>query len=204
MKKYIYIGIAGTVLILCMALSITLNLKNDMEKKWKDAMENVKAYSEQCSSSESKNKAMKLTIEQLESYKDSILMELNTARKELGIKDSKIKSMQYLASGFTKNDTIILKDTIFKDPQINIDTLLCDDWYSVRVGLKYPSTVSVKPEFKSKKYIFVSTKKETVNPPKKFFLWRWFQKKHTVVNVDIIEQNPYISGQTNRYIEIVE
>ena len=46
-------------------------------------------------------------------------------------------------------------------------------------------------------------KKETVNPPKKFFLFRWFQKKHKIIQVDVIEKNPYVQNEVSRYIEIV-
>ena len=79
-----------------------------------------------------------------------------------------------------------------------------DEWYTLRLGLHYPSMIAVEPEFKSEKHIVVSTKKETVNPPKKFFLLRWFQKKHLVIHVDVVEKNPYVDGETSKYIEIVD
>ena len=120
------------------------------------------------------------------------------------IKDSKLKSLQYISSNFTKSDTIILKDTVFKDERIGIDTLLSDEWYSINVGLRYPSSITVTPKFKSEKTVIVSAKKETVNPPKRFFLFRWFQKKHIVLHVNVIEKNPYIEDQDNRYVEIVK
>ena len=101
-------------------------------------------------------------------------------------------------------DTIILKDTVFKDEGIDIDTLLSDEWYSINVGLRYPSSITVTPKFKSEKAVIVSAKKETVNPPKRFFLFRWFQKKHIVLHVNVIERNPYIEDQDNRYVEIVK
>jgi hypothetical protein len=85
-----------------------------------------------------------------------------------------------------------------------MDTLIGDEWYTLRLGLKYPSMIAVKPEFKSKKHIVVSSKKETVNPPKKFFLFRWFQKKMTVVHIDVVERNPYVSDETTRYVEIIK
>ena len=62
----------------------------------------------------------------------------------------------------------------------------------------------MSPTFKSEKYIVVSNKKETINPPKKFFLWRWFQKKHIVANIDVIEKSPYIDNKKYRYIEIIK
>lgn len=203
MKRVIrYIGFVFLIALIAL-LGITLNSKKDIERKWKDAVENSKAYSQQFSDSENKNRAFKLTIDQLKASNDSIFKELDDTRKELKIKDSKIKSLQYVSSSFSKADTIHWTDTIFKDPQIAIDTMLSDEWYSIRVGLRYPSMVAVKPEFKSVKNIIVSAKKETVNPPKRFFLFRWFQRKQVVLNVDVVEKNPYVQSENNRYVEII-
>lgn len=205
-KNVKYFLICGLILSILPVVNnyFLIKSKTSTDKKWKEAVENAKAYSELFSNSESKNRAFKLTIDQLKNSNDSIFQELNEARKELKVKDSKLKSLQYVSSSFSKVDTISLKgDTIFKDSHVNIDTLLSDKWYSVRVGLKYPSTVSIEPKFLSIKYIVVSAKKETVNPPKRFFLFRWFQKKQIRLNVDVVEENPYVQNQDNRFVEIV-
>lgn len=202
--KYFYLGISILMVVLLVSIYALFSTKRSADKKWKEAVENAKAYSELFSNSENKNRAFKLTIDQLRNSNDSIFKDLNKARKELKVKDSKLKSLQYVSSNFSKVDTITLKgDTIFKDSHVNIDTLLFDDWYSVKVGLKYPSTVSIEPKFISIKYIVVSAKKETVNPPKRFFLFRWFQKKQIRLNVDVVEKNPYVQNQDNRFVEIV-
>lgn len=202
--KYFYLGISIFIIVLFVSIYALFSTKRSADKKWKEAVENAKAYSELFSNSENKNRAFKLTIDQLKNSNDSIFQELNKARKELKVKDSKIKSLQYVSSNFSKVDTITLRDTIFRNSHVNIDTLLFDDWYSVKVGLKYPSTVTVEPTFKSIKYIVVSAKKETVNPPKRFFLFRWFQKKQIRLNVDVVEKNPYVQNQDNRFVEIVK
>ena len=205
-KNIKYFLICGLVLSVLSVINNYYLVKSKLsaDKKWKEAVENAKAYSELFSNSENKNRAFKLTIDQLKNSNDSIFKELNEARKELKVKDSKLKSLQYVSSSFSKVDTITLKgDTIFKDSHIDIDTLLSDEWYSVKVGLKYPSTVTVEPTFKSIKYIVVSAKKETINPPKRFFLFRWFQKKQIRLNVDVVEKNPYVQNQDNRFVEIV-
>lgn len=205
-ENYIHIVTALLLIaftIITITIGILLNQRGKIEKKWKNAIENAKAYSELFSNSENKNRAFKLTIEQLKNSNDSIFQKLNEARKDLKVKDSKLKSLQYVSSSFYKVDTITVRDTIFKDSHVNIDTLLSDEWYSVKVGLKYPSTVTVEPSFKSIKYIVVSAKKETVNPPKRFFLFRWFQKKQIRLNVDVVEKNPYVQSQDNRFVEIV-
>lgn len=203
MKNYLYIYIALLVITSGIIIGVLLNQRSKTEKKWKDAVENSKAYSELFSNSENKNRAFKLTIDQLKNSNDSIFQELNEARKKLKVKDSKLKSLQYVSSSFSKSDSITFTDTVFINSHVNIDTLLSDDWYSVKVGLKYPSTVTVEPTFKSIKYIVVSAKKETVNPPKRFFLFRWFQKKQIRLNVNVVEKNPYVQNQDNRFVEIV-
>jgi hypothetical protein len=172
-------------------------------QKWETAEANVKAYSMILSKEGDKNIALQLTVDQLGYFKDSVLQELDKTRKKLKIKDKDLKTLQSVSSSFSKSDTIILKDTLFKEVSLNLDTVLGDKWYSIELGLKYPSTIAVKPEFKSEKQIIVSSKKETVNPPKKFFLLRWFQRKHTVIHVYVNESNPYLENQCSEYIEIL-
>ena len=200
MKKYLFFA----VIILAVALIAALKQAEYAHKKWQTAMVNVKAYAEQLEGSKKQNTAFQLTIDQLEYYQDSIMRKLDETRKQLKVKNKNLQSVHYIASSFTKTDTILIKDTIFKEPDFVADTLLGDEWYKVRIGLKYPSMVSVSPEFRSEKHVVVSTKKETVNPPKKFFLWRWLQKKHVVVKVDVVEKNPYVNDESSRYIEILK
>lgn len=204
LKKYACIGSIVLMMVTIIVLCFILKSKVKTENRWKEAITNVKSYENMFSDSKDNSIAFQLTIAQLKHSNDSIFQELDNTRKELKIKDSKLKSLQHISSNFIKSDTIILKDTVFKNKGINIDTLLSDEWYSVRVGLRYPSSVTVTPKFKSVKTVIVSTKKETVNPPKRFFLFRWFQKKHTVLHVNVVEKNPYIESQDNRYVEIIK
>ena len=182
---------------------------SEVYEKWETAEANVKAYSEELSSSKNKNTALQLSVDQLKYFNDSVLQALDDTRKELKIKDKNLKALQAISSKFTKRDTIrIPGDTIFREPSFALDTLVRDEWggewYTLRLGLKYPSMVTVEPEFKSDKHIIVSSKKETVNPPKKFFLFRWFQRKHTVLHIDVIERNPYVKSENSKYVEIIK
>lgn len=177
-----------------------------INKKWETAEANVKAYSNGLSDSQYKNTALMLTVDQLQYFNDSVLKALDDTRNELKIKDRNLKALQAVSSSFSKKDTIRITqvDTLFKEPALAIDTIIGDEWYSLRLGLKYPSMIAVKPDFKSEKHIIVSTKKETVNPPKKFFLFRWFQKRHTVLNINVVEKNPYVSDESSKYVEILK
>ena len=200
MKKYLII----TIVVLLAIIGDMYYQIEAANEKWKIAEANTKAYANLASNAEGKAVALQLTVDQLGYFKDSVLQELNDTRKELKIKDKNLKALQAISSGFTKKDTITLRDTLFKDTSVAIDTIIGDEWYSIRLGLKYPSMVAIQPYFKSKKHIIISSKKETVNPPKKFFLLRWFQRKHTVIHIDVVEKNPYVEDESSRYIEIIK
>lgn len=180
------------------------NERQDLKKEVCTLRNNQKAFIAENSSLKDESRAFKFTIEQLNYYNDSILQKMNDVRKELKIKDKNIKQLQYLLSVSTKKDTVLFTDTIFKDKSLALDTVIGDKWYNIRLGLKYPNLIYTEPTFTSEKYIIVNKKKETVNPPKKFFLFRWFQRKHWVMEVHIKEKNPYIKETNNKFVEIIE
>ena len=182
----------------------TWNERQDLKKEVCTLRNNQKAFIVENSSLKNKSRAFKFTIEQLNYYNDSILQKMNDVRKELKIKDKNIKQLQYLLSVSTKKDTVLFTDTVFRDKSLALDTIIGDKWYNIRLGLKYPNLIYTEPTFTSEKYIIVNKKKETVNPPKKFFLFRWFQRKHWVMEVHIKEKNPYIKEIDNKFVEIID
>ncbi len=203
-KKYVGIGIIILVGLLAISTYTLYNSNQDLKEEISVAMSNQKAFIAENSSLKEENRVFKFTMEQLNYYNDSILQKMNEVRKELKIKDKDLKQMQYLLSEATKKDTIVFGDTLFREPTLDIDTLVGDKWYQMKLGLKYPSTITTDPKFVSEKYIITSLKKETINPPKKCWLLRLFQKKHKVVEVNVVERNPYIENKQQRFIEIVE
>ena len=203
-KRYISIGIVILMSLLAVSTYTLYNRNQDLKEEISVSMSNQKAFIAENSSLKEENRVFKFTVEQLNYYNDSILQKMNDVRKELSIKDKDLKQMQYLLSEVTKKDTIVFRDTLFREPSLNIDTLIGDKWYNIRLGLKYPNLITVHPTFVSEKYIIVNKKKETINPPKKFFLFRWFQRKHWVMEVNIKEKNPYIKEVNNKFVEIIE
>ena len=203
-KKYIRIGIVILVSLLSISVYILYTKNQSLKEELSISVSNEKAFIAENSSLKDENRVFKFTVEQLNYYNDSILQKMNDVKKELKIKDKDLKQMQYLLSEATKKDTIVFRDTLFREPTLDIDTIIGDKWYSIRLGLKYPNLITTNPTFISEKYIIVNKKKETINPPKKFFLFRWFQKKHLVMEVHIKEKNPYIKEIDNKFVEIID
>lgn len=203
-KRYIRIGIVILMSLLAVSTYTLYNRNQDLKDEISVSMSNQKAFITENSSLKEENRVFKFTVEQLNYYNDSILQKMNNVRKELKIKDKDLKQMQYLLSEATKKDTIVFRDTLFREPTLDIDTLVGDKWYNIELNLKYPNLITIHPTFISEKYIIVNKKKETINPPKKFFLFRWFQRKHWVMEVHIKEKNPYIKETNNKFVEIIE
>lgn len=197
MKKYlIQIGI---VLILIATIVVGYNKYQKLTQQLSDAIVNNKAYAHKSDSTTVR--AFQMTLDQVKAYGDSIDREMLKLAKQNGIKEKTINNTHYIKEYINTTDTIVINDTIFKDRDFALDTTINNEWYKVRVGLQYPSTVAVSPEFTSEKYIVVNTKRETIDPPKKFFLLRWFQKKHNVTEVTIFEKNPYIKVKEQKFIQ---
>ena len=150
-----------------------------------------------------KARVYKLTIEDLVYLQDSITIKLLSTMDSLKIKESKIKSLQYYLEHFTKRDTVIFKDTIFI-PELNIDTTLKYPYYNLFLHLEYPNTIITEPSIFNEKEIFVANERVTIKPPKKYWIQRIFQKKHTILTIDIVDKNPYMTTKKQRFIEIIK
>lgn len=202
MKRLVYILI-GILILTGVSLYWLYNRYQKLSVEYSTSIENIKAYDAELSGLKDGNKVYKLTVEQLNYFNDSITRKMNEVRKELGIKDSKIKQMQYKLSHIEKTDSLVLLDTIFVT-SFKLDTIIGDEWANNHIIMSYPNKVKITPKFKLESFLFIEAKKETIKPPKKFFLFRWFQKKQTVLNITVKENNPYTETDRQKFIEIIE
>lgn len=202
--KYIRLAIALLIVVLIVSLSILAKSYSNLNNDYKIAVGNEKVLLQ---SNHALNKdlgVLQLRVDQLSYFNDSILVKLDSVRKALKIKDKDLQYLQYMYSQIEKKDSIVfVKDTIFQ-PMVHIDTTLTSKWYNLNLKLDYPNSVVVNPKFISEQYVIIHSKKETVNPPKKFFLCRWFQKKHRVVRVEVKEENPYIIHKNSEFVKILD
>lgn len=205
MRKYLILGLGVIVAFLCIKLSILTSKYNSLNDSYRISKSNEKALLDSNSDYQNRIGVLQLSVEQLNYFNDSILNKMTALKKELKIKDQNIKQLQYFNSQITRKDSIVfIKDTIFKDVNLHIDTLFKDKWYTLGLELKYPNKIIVEPTFISEMYAFIHMKKETIDPPKKFFIARWFQKKHKVIRVEIKEENPHITLKNSKFVQIIK
>lgn len=134
---------------------------------------------------------------------DSINNKILEVTKELNIKSKKLETLQYQLESIKKTDTLYIRDTIFKDPGFILDTCINDYWAKTCIHLKYPGTIGVSSEFNNEKYVITSWKKEPIKQ-RKWFLPRWFTRKQKIITVDVVDKNPYVITEKQRFVQIVE
>ncbi len=204
LKSWIYIGVAVLILGMISVISLQSSRIDGLKEDLSISIANEKALFADNDSLSNRGRVLQLTVEQLNYINDSIIIKMNEVRKELKIKNKNIKELEYQLSEAKKTDTLIFRDTLFRNPEVKIDTTLRDKWYSLNLKLEYPSTVIASPKFISERYVVQSLRKETIKPPKKCWLGRLFQKKHKIIETVVIEKSPYIINKQEKYIKIIE
>lgn len=167
-----------------------------------DYAQNNKALVDQLSTNKNELYELKLTMSDLRYINDSVTEKLAETVDKLNLKDKQVKYLQYLYTHFERKDSIIVEhDTIFRDADFYMDTVIGDAWMSTEVQLKYPNIICVSPTVKSQKSVVVYSKREPIRPSKSKFI-NFFRKKHTVTKVYVNEENPYIDSQDNMFVNI--
>lgn len=193
MKKFIFIVLS----IYTAAFVLLFKCYLDTCTKCERAAANIKSYENYLNSTDSIVIKLNRNLAELSQSKSEIEKKLLRTIDSLKIKRKRVKEIQYIESTFKVTDTIFLKDSIYTP----LDTIFGNKWYTIDL-IMADKFVSISPSFKSEKHVIVENRKETIEPPKKFFLFRWFQKKHWVQYVTVEEKNPYIETDKNYFINI--
>ena len=204
LNTLLYIGIVSIIVGLIFTISTQSSNIRNLKKELAISTANEKALFEDNSSLQNKKRTLQLTVDQLNHLNDSIIMKMNETRRELKVKDKYIQSLEYQLSEASKTDTIVFRDTLFRESTFQLDTTMMDKWYSLNLQLKYPSTIIASPKFISERYVIQSFRKEPIKIAKKCWIWRVFQRKHIVLETEVVEKSPYIINKKEKYIKIID
>lgn len=201
MRKWLTIIIVTIISVLILIVTYLFITNNNLRENIADYDNNFKALSLEKDKISKEVIAYRFNIEQLEYINDSIIENLNNARKQLKIKDKEILQMQSIKTEISTKDSVYIKDTIFRDSFIRIDTTIKDNWHSLAITLKQDKLV-VKANYTSDLSVFAKSSREIIGTPKKCFIARWFQRKHDVVRVEVYDKNPYSVIKEKKFVII--
>lgn len=191
-------------LCLIFALVAFIGKYQSTKQQLSHAETNNAAYQQRLENAQNNLIQYEFTINQLNRFNDSVSNKLKESIKKSGVKEKKIQQLQYMLAHYENADTIKLYDTIFCEPEFKLDTTIGDKWMYTDVHLEYPSTIALQQKVITERTVIIHAEKETVNPTSKCFLFRWFQKKRTVVRVIIGEMNPHLTYEENTFIKTFE
>lgn len=175
------------------------NLKTNLDY----AENNVKAYASLNDSITQNNRVFSLKIEDLTRLNDSLFLEMKSVSDRLKIREDRIRQMQYIMDSYNRADTVVVRDTIFKETGFKLDTLFGDEWGKTRLQLEHPNTIIVGHSYTNKKHVIFASYKEPIKE-RKWFLPRWFTRKRTYVEATVIDENPYVETKETRFVECLD
>lgn len=201
-RKTLFKAISWLSVGLLLLFSITTYKQN---KKLSESLEmsqnNVEAYQELYNDSQQASNVLKLTVEQLQNSKDSVIQKLDSVRKELKIKPKQVKTaatqtqvINVIKSKGVKGD-ILVKDTIYTD-SIQYNPLTTVHY---TIG---KDTVSIGLNVENTQYLYIYTTKEYKN--KKNFIKRLFTldfKKVKKYKYKIVNTNDLLKNDDVRIVE---
>ena len=198
LTKIVYI-ILGVLLL----FSILLLLRNsNLQHQVYEQDNTIKSLVLEKQESHNSILAYKLNIESLKYLNDSVINKLDSLRTQLNIKDKQLLQLQNIKNEIKTKDSIVFRDTIFRDTLIKLDTTLSNQWYTVKVNMLYPNTLKLEASYKSDISVVAYSNKEILGVPKKCFIGRIFQKKYKTIRVEVVDNNPYSEIKNSKFVII--
>lgn len=201
--KYVIIGL----IILVLASIVTIQ-RIDLRKTKANlevSRNNEKAYAtgvqiwqDKYNQAHAKTRVFEESMSSFKSSTDSINKKI---LKQLELQQIKLRKLDQIVYQEVKIDTSLAQ-------VINIPTMpdtvidLSNQWVKNIVTLS-PVLVKSEIELESELYGTFTRKRETIQPAKKFFLLRWLQRKHNVIEADFYNTNPLIKTKNQKIVQIV-
>ena len=192
-------------LLLCWSINLH-NTNKKLSESLEMAQNNIEAYQGSLQESQQANNVLKLDVNELQTYNDKLVQELDSVREKLKIRPKQLTSAATQTQLINVNEgqgvggdlTVILKDTIYSDSIKYND--LTTVYYTIG-----KDTVSIGLDVKNTQYLYMFNKKIYKN--KKSFIKRLLTLDFKKVNrygYSIVNTNDLVQTKDVRFIEIYE
>lgn len=193
--KVVTIGIISLLTVAIFILGSQLNKKN---KEIDRLFNNVKAYEQLATDSKQLNTVLQLTVNELNNSKDSLIQQVQQAKKELKIKNKNLQQAQVINT--------VIRDTVTKVITINRDfdeELKINPLTTIKVT-RTDSILTAKIDIQNQQILFIEEKKVYKNKYKNGWIrfWHFDWKKIRIKRYQIENSNPLIRVLETRIVEI--
>lgn len=191
-------AILGLSVGILLAWGIMLSKQNKkLSESLERAQNNIEAYQGSLQGSQQANNVLRLTVDELQTYNDKLVHQLDSVREKLKIKP------KHVQTAATQTQTINVIQTVEKDTTYN-GTISFNDLTTANYSISKDS-ITIGLDIKNKQYLYVFTDKHYKNK-KNFFqrLFTWDFKKVTTHEYVIENTNDLIQTDSVRVIELTE
>lgn len=201
-------GIITKVLVVVTLLSVVFSMylyrtNKQLNSKVSDQATNIKSmqygtisYKDQLGKYHSNSIQQDNSIAVLKEAKDSLSIEVLKLSKNYNIKLRNITAAGNIKTELRHDTTIRFDRSI--ESRDTVYELSSPPFIKETIEIKDDSLKRYLDIYNKQNLVWY-TKRETIDPPKHFFLLRWFQKKHNVTYVDIINDNPFIKTTSQQF-----
>ena len=198
-------AILGLAVGVLLAWGITLSKQNKkLSESLEMAQNNIEAYQGSLQGSQQANNVLKLTVDELQTYNDKLVQEIDSVREQLKIKPKQVTTaatqtqlINVNISNEVKEDLItILKDSIYSD------SVRCNDLTLVKYTIG-KDTVNINLDIRNTEYLYIYTNREYKN--KKSFIKRLFTfdfKKVNKYKYEIVNTNDLVKLEDVKIVEV--
>ena len=196
-RNKLFKAVLGLAVGFLLAWGITLHHQNKkLSESLEMAQNNIEAYQGSLEGSQQANNVLKLTVDELQTYNDKLVQQLDSVRQKLKVKPKNVHTAATQTQVINVNQSKELKDTIRKD------TIMFNDLTAVSYNITKDS-ITIGLDIKNKQYLYVFKDRHYKN--KKSFIKRLFTfdfKKVTTYKYEIINTNDLIQTDSVRIVEI--
>lgn len=197
--KYYKIVAVGFVSLLIATIFVQNHKLQKVNKEIERITNNLRSYEESASNASARNRVLQLTIGELTQSQDSLIQEVNKAKKELKIKDKNLEQVQVINTEIKRTvHTVITHKHVDFEEKLELNPLT-----TIIVSRK-DSILTAKIDIKNQQILFIEEKKEYKNKYKNGFVrllhldWKRINtRKYTIEN-----SNPLIKVVDTRVVEI--
>lgn len=189
----------GLVSLLIATVFVQNNQLKKKDREIDRITNNVRAYEDIAFNKEKQNRVLQLTIEELNTSKDSLIQQIKSTQKEYKIKDKNLTNVSVINTEIKDSTKTVIKyKTVDFREELKLNPLT-----TIIVSRK-DSILTAKLDIKNQQTIFVEEKKEYRNKYRnglvRFFHFDW--RKIRTKRYQIINSNPLIKVTGTRIIEV--
>lgn len=189
----------GLVSLLIATVFVQNNQLKKKDREIDRITNNIRAYEDIAFNKEKQNRVLQLTIEELNTSKDSLIQQIKSTQKEYKIKDKNLTNVSVINTEIKDSTKTVIKyKTVDFKEELKLNSLT-----TIIVSRK-DSILKATLDIKNQQILFVEEKKEYKNKYRnafvRFFHFDW--KRIRTKKYQIVNSNPIIKVTDTRIIEL--